>query len=98
MVRTVDETLTSGHIEQADIDNLGTHFRGSLISPDDPTYEDTRKIWNAMINRRPGLIAMCSGVADIIAVVRFARERDLLISVRGGGTMSQARPCATMGW
>ncbi len=82
---TVDGTLTSRRIERADIEALRADFQGRLISPDDPPYEETRRIWNAMIKRRPGLIAVCSGVADVMAAVRFARKRDLLVAVRGGG-------------
>ncbi len=85
MAMTRDETLASRRIERADIDALRTHFQGPLISPDDPAYDESRRIWNAMINRRPGLIAVCLGRADVIAAVRFARQRDLLVAVRGGG-------------
>jgi hypothetical protein len=60
-------------------------FQGELIGPDHPAYEEARQIWNGMINRRPALIARCSSVADVRAAVRFARERDLLVAVRGGG-------------
>ncbi|HET9977995.1 MAG TPA: FAD-binding oxidoreductase [Burkholderiaceae bacterium] len=60
-------------------------FKGQLIGPDDPAYDDTRKIWNAMIDRRPGLIARCTGTADVLQAVRFARQHGLLSSVRGGG-------------
>src|SRR5687767_3902090 len=64
---------------------LEGQFKGELIGPDQPAYEEARKLWNGMINRRPALIARCSGVADVIAAVRFARERNLLVAVRGGG-------------
>jgi FAD/FMN-containing dehydrogenase len=60
-------------------------FRGALLAPDDPAYDATRKIWNAMIDRRPGLIARCTGTADIVQAVRFARRHQILLSVRGGG-------------
>ena len=60
-------------------------FKGPLLTADDPAYEDTRKVWNAMIDRRPGLIARCTGTADVVQAVRFARQHGLLISVRGGG-------------
>jgi FAD/FMN-containing dehydrogenase len=63
----------------------GLGFRGPVLGPDDPEYEQTRKIWNAMIDRRPALIARCTGVADVVQAVRFARDRKLLLSVRGGG-------------
>jgi FAD/FMN-containing dehydrogenase len=81
----VEERLTNRRIERADIEALRAHFQGQLISPRDPAYDERRRIWNAMIDRRPGLIAVCSGVADALTAVRFARERDLLVSVRGGG-------------
>jgi len=60
-------------------------FKGQLLTPDDPAYEDTRKVWNAMIDRRPGLIARCTGTADVMQAVRFSRQHGLLNSVRGGG-------------
>ena len=60
-------------------------FKGPLLTADDPAYEDTRKVWNAMIDRRPGLIARCTGTADVVQAVRFARQHGLLDSVRGGG-------------
>jgi FAD/FMN-containing dehydrogenase len=60
-------------------------FRGAVLGRDDPAYEDTRRVWNAMIDRRPGLIARCTGTADAIEAVRFARRHALLTSVRGGG-------------
>lgn len=82
---TIDRTLTSRSIERADIEALRARFQGQLIEPGDPVYNETRKVWNAMIDRQPGLIAMCSGVADVMVAVRFARERELLVAVRGGG-------------
>lgn len=60
-------------------------FRGSVLGPDAPEYEETRKIWNAMIDRRPGLILRCTGTVDVVAAVRFARQHQFLVSVRGGG-------------
>ncbi len=62
-----------------------TTFKGPLLAPDDAAYDETRKLWNAMIDRRPGLIARCTGTADVVAAVRFARQHRLLVSVRGGG-------------
>jgi len=60
-------------------------FRGEVLGPSDEAYDDVRKIWNGMIDRRPAVIARCVGAADVVAAVRFAREKDLVISVRGGG-------------
>ena len=60
-------------------------FHGRLIKPSDADYDAARRIWNASIDKRPGLIARCAGVADVVAAVRFARAQDLLVAVRGGG-------------
>ncbi len=60
-------------------------FRGDVIVPDHHDYDDARAVWNGTVDRRPRLIARCSGTADAAAAVRFARDRDLEIAVRGGG-------------
>ena len=60
-------------------------FRGKLIAADHPDYETARAVWNGTVDRRPRLIARCSGSADVAAAVRFARDHDLEIAVRGGG-------------
>jgi FAD/FMN-containing dehydrogenase len=60
-------------------------FRGEVIQPGDSGYETARKIWNASIDKHPGIIARCSGVADVVAAVNFSRENELLVAVRGGG-------------
>ena len=60
-------------------------FRGEIIAPDDPGYDEARKVYNGMIDRRPGLIAKCVDAADVIAAVGLARQHGLLVSVRGGG-------------
>ena len=60
-------------------------FRGDVIVPDHHDYDDARAVWNGTVDRRPRLIARCSGTADVAAAVRFARDRDLEIAVRGGG-------------
>ena len=67
------------------IEEFRSAFRGRLIAPPDHDYETARKIWNGTIDRRPGLIAECTGAADVIAAVSFAAKNDLLVSVRGGG-------------
>jgi FAD/FMN-containing dehydrogenase len=60
-------------------------FQGRLIGPDDPEYDEARKVYNAMIDKRPALLAYCAGPDDIARVIAFAREHDLLLAVRGGG-------------
>ena len=72
-------------IDGVAVDRLAASFAGELIRPDDPAYDDARQIWNGHIQRRPVLIARCSGVADVMAVVRFCRDHGLPASVRGGG-------------
>jgi FAD/FMN-containing dehydrogenase len=67
------------------LDRFRTEFKGPLIGPDDPHYDQARVVWNAMADRRPALVARCSDVDDVIAAVRFARDQDLRIAVRGGG-------------
>lgn len=62
-----------------------TQLRGSLIQPEDAGYDEARKVYNAMIDKRPRLIARCTDVADVIASVNFARDNKLLLAVRGGG-------------
>ena len=72
-------------LTNAAVQTLAAHLRGRLLQPGDDGYDAARTVWNAMVDRRPALIARCAGAADVIAAVRFAREHDLLVSVRGGG-------------
>jgi hypothetical protein len=67
------------------IERFQTAFRGEVIQPTDFGYERARKIWNASIDKHPGIIARCAGAADVMAAVNFARENQLLVAVRGGG-------------
>ena len=60
-------------------------FRGEVIAPGHDGYDGARAVWNGTVDRRPELIARCSGTADVAAAVRFARGHDLEIAVRGGG-------------
>lgn len=64
---------------------LAADLHGSLLTAADKDYEQARRLWNKMIDRRPALIARCSGAADVAHAISFARERDLLVAVRGGG-------------
>jgi FAD/FMN-containing dehydrogenase len=67
------------------IEAFQTEFAGAAIRPGDDRYEDARHIWNASIDRHPGLIARCTGTADVAAAVNFARAQNLLVAIRGGG-------------
>src|ERR1700688_3855724 len=69
----------------ATVENLRKAVRGAVLWPGQDGYEAARTLPNAMIDRRPAFIARCTGTADVIACVRFAREHDLLVAVRGGG-------------
>jgi FAD/FMN-containing dehydrogenase len=60
-------------------------FRGDVIAPDHDGYDDARAVWNGAVDRHPRLVARCSGTADVAAAVRFAREREIEVAVRGGG-------------
>jgi hypothetical protein len=64
---------------------LGSAFSGQLIGPEDAEYPEARKVYNAMIDRRPALIARCTSADDVAEVVRFARNHQLDLAVRGGG-------------
>jgi FAD/FMN-containing dehydrogenase len=66
-------------------DSLQQSFRGELIQPGHADYDRARRVWNGNIDRQPALIARCTGVADVQCAVNFARNRDLRVSVRGGG-------------
>ena len=76
---------TDAILEEATVQNFADSLRGPLLGPGEGGYDEARKVWNGMIDRRPALIARCAGVADVIAAVRFARTHELLVSVRGGG-------------
>lgn len=71
-------------IEQTVVDELRKKHRGRVITPQDQGYEVGRRVWNAMIDRRPALIVRCRGAADVITAVSFARAQRLPIAVRGG--------------
>ncbi len=68
---------------------LRGRLRGRLLSSDEPAenaaYEESRSLWNAMIDRRPVAVARCAGTADVVECVRFAREQGLLLSIKSGG-------------
>ncbi len=67
------------------IDELAARFRGDLVLPESPDYDEVRRIYNGMIDRRPAIIARCTDAGDVIAAVNYAREHELPLSVRGGG-------------
>jgi FAD/FMN-containing dehydrogenase len=76
--------MTAVFIDEA-IDQLRTDFRGELIQPGSPDYDDARSVYNAMIDKRPVFIARCADVTDVIATVGLARDTGLDLAIRGGG-------------
>ena len=72
-------------LDQASITDLSARFSGVLLRPDQPGYDEVRRVHNGMIDRRPALIAGCLGNADIVDAVNFARTHGLELAVRGGG-------------
>jgi FAD/FMN-containing dehydrogenase len=78
-------SIEKGAIDAKTVAALRARFRGALLRPGEEGYDEARRIWNGAIDRHPALIARCTGTDDVVEAVRFARERDLLVSVRGGG-------------
>lgn len=84
-LRVTANTGADTVVEEAAIKEFKSGLRGELLCPGDDSYDTARKVWNGMINKRPALIARCTGVADVISAVNFARTHNLLVAVHGGG-------------
>ena len=74
-----------GQLRKPASNELKAQLRGAVLLPGDADYDEVRQIWNAMIDRRPALIARCVSSDDVVHAVKFARKHDLLVSIRGGG-------------
>ena len=72
-------------LKQEILDGLKVRLLGTVLVPGDAGYEDSRTVWNAMIDRKPSIVVRCLGVADVVASVQFAREHNLLLCIKGGG-------------
>ncbi len=81
----VSNTGTHTMLDKTLVEALRERFQGEIIRPSDAGYDDARKIWNAMIDRHPALIARCKNSNDVIEALSFARDNHLRLSVRGGG-------------
>lgn len=79
------EAVSAGTRNAARFNDLGKMLRGELVTPADANYDALRAVWNGMIDRRPAAIARCTGAADVMAVVNFAQDRGIAVTVRGGG-------------
>jgi FAD/FMN-containing dehydrogenase len=85
MVYVVRKGVLTTRIRDDIIQEYRTSLSGQLILPGHPIYNEVRKVWNAMIDKRPALIVRCMGAADVVKSINFARANNLLVSVRGGG-------------
>src|SRR5690242_9433778 len=72
-------------LKQDVLDTLARRLQGPLFAPGSAGYEESRTLWNGMIDRKPAIVARCLGIVDVIECVRFARENNLLLCVKGGG-------------
>jgi FAD/FMN-containing dehydrogenase len=86
MIHTPDLKPTGQpSIDSALVDTFAQSLRGHLVLPDQPDYDDARRVYNGMIDKRPAMIAQCANVADVMSSVNFARDHDLPLAIRGGG-------------
>ena len=77
--------MRSVALTAAEVKDFGASLYGQLLMPGNDGYDQARVIWNGMFDQRPGLIARCAGVTDVMKAVDFSRTHDLLVAVRGGG-------------
>lgn len=81
---TAEQTTPAPVLGEATIGELRESLRGQLVLPGDGAYEEARRVWNGMIDRRPAAIVRCAGTGDVVAAVAFARSEGLTVAVRGG--------------
>ncbi len=72
-------------LENGVLENFKMRLKGPVLMPGDPAFNESRSVWNAMIERKPALVVKCLGTADVIACVQFAKENKLLLCIKGGG-------------
>jgi FAD/FMN-containing dehydrogenase len=72
-------------LDQDTIDGLKMQLLGPILTPGDVTYDESRTVWNGMIDKKPAAVVRCRGIADVITCVQFARANELLLSIKGGG-------------
>src|SRR5213080_4142153 len=80
-----DQLAVETQLETEALAGLTERVRGPVLTPDAPGYDEARTIWNGLIDRRPALIVQCSGAADVVDAVNFAREQGLVLSIKAGG-------------
>ena len=84
MATTYLAPISGPDLDPAAVARFMTRFDGRVLRPDSLTYDETRRLWNGMIDRRPALIARPEHVEDVRRAVRFAREHELPLSIKGG--------------
>lgn len=80
-----DQVAVEAQLDAQALAGLTETVRGAVLTPGAPGYDEARSIWNALIDRRPALILQCSGAADVVDAVNFAREQGLALSIKAGG-------------
>jgi len=85
MLELVEDFILVKDLKKSVIEEFAAKVRGKIIFPEDAEYDDARKLYNAMIDKHPGVIVKCADVADVIYAVNFGRENHLAVAVRGGG-------------
>src|SRR6267378_1801629 len=83
--RFADDFRIKQTLQSPDIAQLRQTIRGDVVLPNAPGYDQARKVWNGMVDKRPAAVIYCAGPDDVIAAVNFTRSRNFLISVRAGG-------------
>src|SRR3954469_3097654 len=78
------ELATEVMVDAETIGAFAARVRGPVLRPGDPGYDEARAIWNGLIDRRPALIVQCTGSADVVDAVNFARDQDLPLSIKAG--------------
>jgi FAD/FMN-containing dehydrogenase len=84
-LRLADKPNGEPPLQRPDTAHLRRALRGELVASGDPGYDQARKVWNGMVDRRPAAVIYCAGADDVVAAVTFARARNLLVAVRAGG-------------
>lgn len=84
-IQAISSNGSEIQLDKSEVTEFGRAMTGSVLMPDHPAYDRTRRVWNGMHDKRPALIARCQNVQDIAQSVDFSRERGLLLSIRGGG-------------
>ncbi|MHA2096588.1 MAG: FAD-binding oxidoreductase [Candidatus Hodarchaeales archaeon] len=84
-IKTITTSYEEVFLNENDLEKLKSLIQGDVLLPTDTEYDSARRIWNGMIDKCPAMIVRCTGPADVIDAVKFARKHNILVSVRGGG-------------